>query len=303
MRTWHFIRTPKVRASILFYCITLLCAVGFLMSTFGWRLLASGAPLSFHGDEVFGMVYAKAMIDQAWCWFIPELSAPYGLDLRHFPLFPTVDFAILKALSLVIHEPAPLLCGLWLTLMIVSVLVCAFSMRTLGFSYIVSFCTSMLYGFSVWTYYRNTGHFNLHAHLVPALCTFVLVLLDNRYCELPRWRRRVLFVFLAAIGFNFVYWPFFGAYLLLVAAALLAAAPSLRHNMRPVLLGLAVLVAATAVNHSQALLSRDHGTPQPIQLDRKPATSELLGLRMRDMFSPRLNHPLPPLRWIRDKID
>src|ERR1700760_3123007 len=63
-------------------------------------------PFVYGGDALYETVLVKALSEDTWNYFIPQLGAPFGgMATVDFPLGCSLDFAIIKILSFVLRNP------------------------------------------------------------------------------------------------------------------------------------------------------------------------------------------------------
>ena len=125
-----------------------------------------------------------------------------------------------------------------------------------------------------------------------------LQLATGRLPERGYWRVPgiVLLAGSAMLGFNYVYYAFFGCFFI-VAAVVLGGLIERRRTI--VLAGavcLAVLMACSFLNLAPSLYSWSrHGKPLVVE-DKVPGHAELFGLKIRTLISPVSPHLFPPFR-------
>ncbi|HVW04810.1 MAG TPA: hypothetical protein VHB78_07355 [Vicinamibacterales bacterium] len=261
-------------------------------------------PLRFSRDSLSAALQSKSTIDNGWWWFNARVGAPFGLDALQYPAAPNVDQALVWIVSRVVRDPMTAINATWLLMVVLSGLSATWCIGTLGASRISALVAGTLFALLPYALYKNTGQPWLVIYLVPFACTAALFLAMGR----PRaLRERPFAGFIAGcllLAFNYVYYAFFGAFVIL-AGALTGA---IQHRSRRVLwIGMFCLVViggGTAINLAPSLHSwAQRGVPIAVP-DKTPAEADIYGLKIRHLLSPGLWHRFPPFRaWLaRDQI-
>jgi hypothetical protein len=254
-------------------------------------------PLAFSTDGLLALMQSKSTIDNGWWWFNPMLGAPFGLDARAYPANSNVDQAVVWAVS-TLAEPAGLAINVaWLVLVVLSGLSANWCMRKLGISIVAALVGGTLFALSPFAMYRNLEHFWLVIYLVPFVCTAALLLASG----LPeRWywgsSYSVLLGGCVLIGFNYVYYAFFGCFVLAVGAL----TGFLQYRRASLLaaggLCIGLIATCTALNAAPSLYAwQQNGVPVIIR-EKVPAEAEVYGLKIRQLVSPLYQHRFAPFR-------
>ena len=179
-----------------------------------WR-----TPLSFSSDSMVFLMQSKSTMDNGWWWSNPRLSAPSTLDALAFPENTNVDQAIVWIVSRFTRNLALCVNLAWLAMVVLSGLTASSCMRKLGASTVASFTAGTLFAISPYAIYRNIDHFCLVIYLVPFAGSAALLLVSGRVPERWTWKDAgLLLMGSALLGFDYVYYAFFGCFFLSVAA-------------------------------------------------------------------------------------
>jgi hypothetical protein len=277
----------------------LLIAVCLFVFLRGWDRDFS-VPISFWSDSLVAEMQSKSTVDNGWWWFNPMIGAPFGLDELQFPTNANVDQAIVWIVSRVVHEPATAINLAWLSMVVLSGLTATWCLLQLGASTPIAMAAGTLFALTPYALYRNLGHFWMVIYLVPFVCTAGLLLASGRP---QRWCWGTPYVLLVAgcalLGFNYVYYAFFGCFILIVASGI----GFLQYrNARLLAAGficLALIGGTTVLNLAPSLRSwTQHGKPLVVR-DKVPAESEVYGLKLRQLVSPAFDHRFPLFRaWL-----
>jgi hypothetical protein len=254
-------------------------------------------PLAFSTDSLFALMQSKSTIDNGWWWFNPIIGAPFGLDERAYPANSNVDQALVWAVSRLVGPAGMAINLAWLLMVVLSGLSATWCMRKLGISTAAAVVGGTLFALSPFAMYRNLEHFWMVIYLVPFVCTAALLLASGRP---ERWNwggsYSALLGGCALIGFNYVYYAFFGCFVLGVAAV----TGSIQNRRTSVLAAgticIALIATCTILNLAPSLYAwKQQGAPWLIR-EKAPAESDVYGLKIRQLVSPLFRHPFPPFR-------
>ena len=256
-------------------------------------------PLGFAGDALFYLGQIKSTVDNGWWWTNPRIGVPVGLHALTFPQNANVDQSIVWIVSRFTDQIGLVVNLTWMAMIGLSALTATWGLRRIGASAAVAGVVAVIFALTPFAVHRSVAHFALVIYLLPIPAT-VAVLLASGGAN-GRWTWRSWVVPLAGcvlVGFNYIYFAFFGAFLILVATA---AGAALTRSMAPVRKGalfLAVIALATGLNLVPNFVAwRAYG--QPIGIVHIPKESELYGLKIRHLISPTGNTWVAPLQtWI-----
>ena len=256
-------------------------------------------PFEFSGDYLFYLAQSKATIDHGWWWHNPSLGAPIGLHAVTFAQNGNVDQVIVRIVGLFTREAALTVNIAWLTMLALSALSATWGLRRLGVSRAAAGIAAVLFALTPFALYRNTGHFNLVIYLLPFPAT-VAVWLASVDRE-GSWRARDLVVPLIGcvlVGFNYIYFAFFGAFIIGVGAIIGATRLRSRAPLKVGGLCFGALVLATALNITPNILAwQQYGHPAGVA--HQVTESEVYGLKIRLLVIPTRDHWFPPFKaWL-----
>jgi len=257
-------------------------------------------PLRFSRDSLSAGMQSKSTVDNGWWWYNPRVGAPFGLDELQYPAASNVDQGVVWMVSRVVRDWPTAGNLAWLLMVILSGLSATWGMRQLGASRPSGLVAGTLFALTPYALYRSTGHFWLVIYLVPFVGTAALFLASGRPA---RWYWGKPFLGLIAgcglIAFNYVYYAFFGCFILIVASV----TGFLQYRAWRVLgagaLCVMLIGGCTYINLAPSLHSwAVRGQPLAVPA-KTPAESELYGLKIRQLVSPGLWHRFPPFRaWL-----
>jgi phosphoglycerol transferase len=280
----------------------LLIASSLFVYLHGWRR-DFRLPLGFSIDSLFYLMQSKSTVDNGWWWFNSMLGAPFGFDELAFPSNTNVDQAIVWVVSRFISQAITAINVAWMMMIVLGGWSATWCFRRMGVSATNATMAGVLFALSPYALYRNVGHLGMATYLVPFVCTAALQLASGHL-----WGRdfltgsgACLLVGCALLGFNYVYYPFFGSFFVCVAALVGYLSTREPRILRAGTLCLAVLVGCTLLNLAPSLVSWSrHGKPILIA-DKMPAESEIYGLKIRTLISPLPGYVFAPFRAWTDK--
>ena len=258
-------------------------------------------PLTFWGDALFYLAQAKSTADHGWWWFNPSLGAPFGLYAATFPQNGNVDQLIIWAVSR-FGGGIGLVTNLsWIIMAALSSVTATWGLRRIGVSRTTAIVMSVLFALTPFALYRFVAHFNLVIYLLPFPATIAVLLASGD--GNARWDRRgwiLPLVGCALLGFNYIYYAFFGVFLVGLGALIGAVAARTWAPIRKGTLFAAVIVLTTAINFVPNVIAWQRaGRPEGIT--HVAAESEYYGLKIRHLVSPPDEHWFPPLQFWLDK--
>jgi hypothetical protein len=258
----------------------------------GWRRDIR-VPLNFSSDSLFYLMQSKSTVDNGWWWFNSRVGAPFGLDLLAFPSNSNLDQAIVWAISRFLRDPAATVTLAWTLMVVLSGLSATWCLRRLGVSTINSVVAGTLFALCPYALYRNIDHFSLVIYLVPFACTAALLLASGRPPVSPFWKGcGALLTGCVLLGFDYIYYAFFGCFCIGIAALLGFVA---YRDARILAAGgtcILLIAGSTLLNLAPSLYSWNrHGTPIILR-DKVPAESEVYGLKIRQLLGPLDGHPV-----------
>ena len=270
--------------------------------------------LSIRGDALYHSVLVKALAEGTWHYHIARLGAPFGLDAVDYPVGCTLDFAVIKILTAIVHNPFLSINLYWLLSITMAGAFAALFFRSLRISHLASASFGTLFAITPFVFYRNISHLHSVQFIVPAAAYLSIDLArggvfgiteNNRPSEKRTNPRRLLLVRLAicvAIGLTSTYWAFFACIVIAIACLIGLFRFGNKKIALVALLYVTVIGAASVANESGSLLYWYRNGHNKALWYKVPVEADIYGLRIRQMLTPIPNHPLPLMRSVRDKI-
>ena len=271
---------------------------GYLYVALRMRVYGMGAPLRFSHDSLVYLTQIKTTVENGWWWFNPAIGAPQGFEALLFPSNSNVDQALVWILSWFSRDAMAVANAAWMLMVGLSAVTAFWSLRSLGASRVVAASCGVLFALSPYALYRNIEHMSLVTYLVPPVCALALHLATADAQGL-RWSRCWgLIAGAILLGFNYIYYAFFGCFVLLVSILIGWVSSRRLTVVRQGVVILLVVISCTALNLAPSFDAfRRLGVPVTVDVKR-PAESEQYGLKIRHLVSPVFQHPFPLFeRW------
>src|SRR5215475_14513109 len=119
-----------------------------------WRFDLT-VPAVYWGDALYVNVLVKALTEGAWNYHIARLGAPFGLDAVDYPVGCTLDFAVIKILTAIVHNPFLSINLYWLLSITMAGAFAALFFRSLRISHLASASFGTLFAVTPFVFYRN----------------------------------------------------------------------------------------------------------------------------------------------------
>ncbi len=264
----------------------------------GWRRDIR-IPFGFSTDSLLYLMQSKSTIDNGWWWINPMLGAPSVLNELAFPSNSNVDQAIVWMISRVVSHPLASVNLAWVAMVVLSGWSATWCLRKLGVSAISAVVAGTLFAVSPYALYRNIDHFAMVIYLVPFVSTAGLLLASGEVSAFRHGKRSLalLLAGCALIGFNYVYYAFFGCFLVGVASIVGFWTYRQRRILAAGAVCIGLIAGCTVLNLAPSLYSwSSQGKPTIIR-HKIPAQAEIYGLKIRHLVSPAFQHAFPPFRW------
>ena len=274
------------------------------------------SPLNYSGDALYESVLVKGLCTRAWNNRIENLGAPFGMDTVDFPIGCTLDFAVMKVMSFVVHNPFLLINLFWLLTIVGAGAFAALFLRALQITPLNCVVFGALYGIIPFVFYRNVGHLSLVHYIVPAAAYLGLVLArgqfgaadENAAQTLRKSDYRLSLIFCcalaAAIGLTVIYWAFFAC--IVISVGTVIGLSRVRSKLRH-LLSAAVLVGVIGISSAADISAsfvywKKNGWNAALNY-KNVAEADIYGLKVRQLLNPITNHPLSLFRTAHQKLE
>lgn len=253
-------------------------------------------PFTYWGDTFWMLVPIKGMIQNGWTYFIPQLSAPFGLSAAGFPSMTNFDWSLMWLISIFNKNAGAVLNIFWLVSIVFTGLTATIAFHLLGISKWFSISLAIIYAFLPYALYRNVTHISLVYYTIPLILTLSLYFANG--CKDPRSKSIQMYGYAAIViqGLSFIYFSFFSV-LILIFSGLLGSTNS--KSWRPftaALFASIVLIGISSFNLLPSFLSwSQYGNP-PEMSYKSASEAEIYGLKIRKMLAPSDLNPVPLFR-------
>jgi phosphoglycerol transferase len=279
-----------------------------------WRL-GLAVPILYYGDALYYNVLVKALTEGTWNYHIAQLGAPFGMDVVDFPNGGTLDFAVIKILTGIVHNSFVLINLYWLLTIAATGAFAALLLRLLQISYLASASFAALFAITPFAFYRNIGHLPLNQCIVPAVAYLGISLARGDVCgiterNLPSGKPNTLrgtflfpLVICVATGLTYFYWPFFACIVVAIGCFIGLFRFGNKKIILTALLYVTIIATASVADKSESLLYwYRNGYNKALQF-KTPVEADIYALRIRQMLTPIAAHPLPLMRSVQSKIN
>ncbi len=271
-------------------------------------------PFAYDGDAMYYAMVVKTIGRYGTYLHNPHLGWPFGQNLADYPEGADNLNWFLLAVGQWLTGSAFTAMNLFYVMSFGAVAATAHAvLRVLRVRRVLAAAVALLYAFLPYHFARNETHIQLTMYfMVPVAVLIALKLLSDDPPLTQRtddggwrfaWRSRRTWLVLVAVALL----ASGGAYYLVFALLLFAVAAVARAlsggGWRPIVAG-AVLIGVGAgvflLNVSPSVVERiRHGTPPGVGV-RTPTETELYGLRISQLYAPRLDHRIPALANLAD---
>jgi phosphoglycerol transferase len=270
-------------------------------------------PITYvYGGDVFSQAaLTKSIVDNPWYYHNAYLGAPGEQYYYDYPLTDSLNFSILKLLSLGTSSYGRVQNLFFIFCFVLTTWTALAVFRIFGLAFLPSIVGSLLYAFLPYHFRHGEGHLLLSAYfMIPLIVmVYVWVLSDERlfpdhWCGLGGTWRQITpkgyasIAIAALMGCAGAYYSFFAAFLagLIALSALLSPERRLRRFVAGSIV-CAVVGSSFLLNAMPSMLFvAQHGNNAP---SRIAFESEAYGLKVAQLILPPLFHRIPFFAHIR----
>ena len=285
-----------------------LISVGAVFVRLGLWHSHLSVPVAYNGDALYLTAMVKALTEGVWNYHIPRLGAPFGMDAVDFPIGCSLDFAVMKLLSVVVRNPFLLINSYWLMTVGLAAAFATLLFRFLGIGRIWAATFGIVYGIIPWVFYRNISHLNLVHFIVPAAAYLGLWLAGTRSItesQPDRLFNRASLLGIGicfAIGLTYIYWAFFACIIVAVGCLIGFARTRSKLVLARAFICFSVIGLAALANISASLVYWSGHGKNPALNYKRLVDADIYALRIRQMLTPIPGHPIPALSRVREQL-
>ena len=293
---------PDRSLTLLLYSVQAFIVLGIAYVVLHLNTYDLRVPFSYNGDSVVILMYIKGLIQDGWPTNISQLSAPFTYPGAAFPMLTSVDWFIIKVMSVFTAEPGLLLNGFWLLTLVFNAWSATYVTYQLRLSRAISWLSGILYAFLPAALLRNVAHLNLVYYFVPLLC-LIAVIIASRGVGIRQVNQALIVGLIACAlqGFDYVYYSFFAVLLFSVATLIAYKRDNGFKQYKLPLLAIAIVMSSTALNMVPTMQSWHKNGSSPDMGYKYTAEAEIYGAKLRRLLMPHPCNIIGPLASIGQK--
>jgi len=288
---------PWIREAVWAFATGLVALLVAVVSFRLWWADPHTPIVAADGDYLVSLSLVKAMVAHGWYWHVPELGAPFGLNLYDFPTVfgDFLHFGLMKSFSIVAQDPVLIFNAFMIAGFPLAAMTAFGVQRDLGVTRPVALVTSV--AFSALPYhFIAIGWMHSAYYAVPLVAWLAIVVVLGRpvwtmHGRVPLPTPKVAIALLIVAGGS-VYWTTFCFVLLVVGMPVVAL---VRTSWQPLLRGVAIagMVGIVAiVAQAPSLIYHAREGSNKVAGVRQPFESEIYGLKLADLLIPSQSHPV-----------
>lgn len=266
------------------------------------------SPLAYNRDALYFQVMVKALGEGAWNNHIARLGAPFGFEALDFPIRCSLDYAVMKILMLLFHNPFLVVNLYWLLSTGAAGATAAVFFRFLGVSPVASMAFGIYFGITPFVFFRSVAHLNLVIFIVPVAAFLAVAVARGDAVNWLRVRGATIGRFMwpatlaVAIGFTYSYWSFFACVLIAVAAIIRCVSDKQPRAFITAGALVAVIVVSAVINLAPSLSYWQRHGRNPEMAFKSVTDADVYSLRLRQMLSPVPSNGIPWLQRLHARI-
>lgn len=298
--------------SIGAYAAAIILCIVMLIWVYKLWLADFYVPFQYSGDAMVMSVWIKGILDNGWYLQNDLIGAPFGHLMYDFPTTNTLDFLLIKIISVFTHDYALAINSYFLMTFPLTTLTSMLVFRHFRASYATSILGSLLFAFIPYHFLRGEAHLFLAAYyMIPPMIMVILWVFADKYllfCSNEENRYNIYHLINAKIIISIlicllisstvIYYPFFSCFFLLIAGVSSSISQQKKHPLLNSLLLVSIIVAGVLANASPSLIYMHENGKNPEVAIRSPMESEVYGLKIAQIIMPIVGHRIPLLEKI-----
>lgn len=296
-----FLKSVEIRSAAAFSGL-IFCTIAILYYSLDLRTYDLSVPFNYSGDSIIIALHIKGIIEDGWPYAISNLSAPFTYPAASFPLLTSTDWALMKIASIFTDEIGLILNTFWLLSFLLTSATSFITFKIVGLKNASSAMGALVFSLLPYAFLRNVSHLNLDYYLLPICCLSIfLITSTTSHLIDSKKARNISLLGLTLLGFNYIYYSFFCALLLIFSITYAFFFKGAKKQIKFGIISLAILATSTTINLSQYYYSLSKNGA-PVQMSYKRiAESEVFGAKLRTMILPHPDNKLPPFRHLAEK--
>lgn len=257
-------------------------------------------PFNYWGDTLWFVVPIKGMIDNGWVYYVPQLSAPFGLSAAAFPSMTNFDWLLMKGISLFVSDAGAVLNIFWLLSVVLTAWSAIIALHLFGIKKWLALAASIIYAFLPFAFLRNVAHISLVYYTVPLLALLAINIAKGGDHPQARLIRILGYGAAVAQGFNYIYFSFFAIVLFFFSGTLGAIRNKSKNSIKEAAVAVALISLAAAINLAPSFISWSQYGKPPDMGYKSAAEAEVYGLKLRKLLVPNEANQMPIIsHWAR----
>jgi hypothetical protein len=294
------------------YLVVAVLALG--IGAFGLQVWKADlhVPFTYQADAMLNGMLVKTSVEHGWIQSNPTIGLPGQMDLADFPFGETLDFAVIKVISLFARDWALSMNLFFLLTFPLTAVLAMWPLRRLGIGVWPAGVTALIYSILPYHLTRGESHLGLAAYfLVPPMVLVCLWCMRDEPLLFTghgakKWQLKlrdpeaiIAIVICALTAFGGIYYAFFACFFLFVAGAIAALRRGNWQLLVSAVVLIAVIVGFGVINLSPSLIyHRLHGD-NPAASVRNPGQAEIYALKIDQLFLPVDGHRIPKFAAIK----
>jgi phosphoglycerol transferase len=257
------------------------------------------------GDGKLTLALFQGLIENGWYLHNDRLGAPFGLDMRGFPMADNLHFGIVRLLSLVWPDAGLLYNAYFILTFPLTTLSSLFVMRRFRLPYLPGLVASLLLTFLPYHFLCGyCGHLFLAAYYVTPLSVLVATWLylgripaqkraghgGPAKIRIITWRSLGCFLICAVQASAGVYYAFFACFLFLTAGIAGSVRKSRFYPLIAAIVLIGITLLAGVLNVAPTVLQKLNGETPGQAVSRWPIHAEMGALKIAQLLLPVTNH-------------
>jgi len=299
----HYLKTLAITFNIRVIAIYLM-AITLSMGLLIWIMELWNAdlriPFSYGGDALLCGSLIKGIIDNGWYLHNSFLGAPMGQYMYDYPFSNSLDFIIIKLISLFAPDYAMSVNIYFLLTFPLTTLTSLLVFRQFKVSYASSILGSLLFTFVPYHFLRGIPHLFLASYyMLPLMIMVILWVMDDKSFlfrssdvskNLMTRKFAVSALICILISSTFFYYPFFSCFFLVVAGICSYISQQNKNHLFNSFILISIIILGVLINFSPTLIyQHENGKNTEIAI-RNPIESEVYGLKIDQLLMPISTH-------------
>lgn len=303
------VRRERLLEAALYAAAALAAIVGAWWALQLWRADLH-VPLLYVGDALSAGIGIKNTILTGWYQVIGFVGAPGALNVADYPSFDTLNYVIVRVIGFFSSDWALVMNVFYIATYPLSAIFAVLAGRRSGASRPAAFVLAVLFALTPFHFYRGEGHLFLSSYYVVPIAVMLAVAVGSAAVPFfapgdaddDSTRLRIVSVASAvwaaaalAIGLSGLYYAFFGSFVIVIGGLVAYSRKGQWRRLAAAGLLVAIIAAAIVVQMVPTWVNNANSGPNTASVVRRPAETDLYGLRLTNLVLPIAQHRLQAL--------